>query len=354
MTAARSRSGSDLTASHQASRRRLRSGGRGRPVEPDHRACVRVRLPSVVDQQVDHHPAHPRTGQVEQPDHRPLPERPGERLLREVAGGLAVADPAQAQRDELRVLGEEELLERRGGGSLGAHGHPKYTWAAAIGLVRAERREPGAADAEVVAAPGDASCVELGDERQRELAAGPGAVAELRHREAGRVGGEQLGGHPRCGVDRVDVEHDLVALARARRGARARGSSARSAPAGGLRREAAGPERLGERVVGVRVDGIGRPRAPRLDHDAVELGDHRPLALVERGEVEPGGARGVDRGGAAALRVASSTSAVVTQWPTVGSTASPVSSSSSRDVDPATLGDHALHRSDRAPHARPS
>ena len=109
-------------------------------------------------------------------------------------------------------------------------------------------------------------------------------------------------------------------------------------------REAARSERIGERVVGVRVDGVGRAGAAHLDHDPVEPADHRSLALVDRGEVEARGTGVDDRSG----------------QPRPGR----IEHLGRRDpvthggfdrlagqqfelahVDPAALGDHALHRS---------
>ena len=156
-------------------------------------------------------------------------------------------------------------------------------------------RKAGPGDSEIVAASRDATGIELGHEREGELAARPGAVAELSDREAGRIVGQEFRCDSGGGVDRVDVEDDLVALDER---ATADQLPHRCAIVVGrhVRREPAGADLLDHRMIGERVDGVGAAHPTRLDHDLVQRLDHGAIVVVERGDVETELTGIVDRG----------------------------------------------------------
>src|SRR6478735_5341131 len=78
--------------------------------------------------------------------------------------------------------------------------------------MNALRGQPGAGDSHVVSPSGDASCVELGEQRQRVLATHSCLLTVGRDGEATRFGVEQSR-RQRCRfVDRVTMEQHAVAL----------------------------------------------------------------------------------------------------------------------------------------------
>ena len=72
--------------------------------------------------------------------------------------------------------------------------------------------EARSTDAEVVTTTSHPTGVELGHQWQRILSTRPGRITELCNRETVGVLRKQLCSHKCCGIDRVAMESDAVAL----------------------------------------------------------------------------------------------------------------------------------------------
>ena len=164
-----------------------------------------------------------------------------------------------------------------------------------------------------------------------------------------RVLGQQAGRQPAGGGDGVGVEPQPVALDEHAPA----GQLAQLGPVDAVRcrwRHPAGGQRGHDRMVGQRVGPAGPPGVGAVDDDAVERGEHGPLALVER---RPARGRAVrrrrdvrpvdGRGGRDERRRSA------THRPTVGARRSPVSSSSSStSTQPRSATTRSTERSGRA------
>ena len=198
-------------------------------------------------------------------------------------------------------------------------------------------RAAGPGDPQVAPAAGDAAGVELVDQGQGVLAGDAERVAELRdgepvrspRQQAGRGRGGRVDGGRRE-VDAVALDHQAPPDQLPELG-----------PVDAVRRGGAAPPASSageERVVGQRIGGGARPGPAVRDVDVGHAAEDLPLALVERGDVEPERSRRRDPRRRTST-IASTAPGATTQRPTVGGRRSPVSASSSSAVDPPPFGD---------------